>query len=49
MEMASRVAYATNVCRRDGDFLLRSNTLEDELHIRVPLLLKTKLEYGVVH
>ena len=31
MEMASRVAYATNVCRRDGDFLLRSNTLEDEL------------------
>ena len=35
--------YATNVCRRDGDVLLRTNTLEDELHKRVPLLLKTKL------
>ena len=35
--------YATNVCRRDGDVLLRTNTLEDELHTRVPLLLKTKL------
>ena len=33
----------TNVCRRDGDVLLRTNTLEDELHTRVPLLLKTKL------
>ena len=22
--------YATNVCRRDGDVLLRTNTLEDE-------------------
>ena len=31
----------TNVCRRDGDVLL--NTLEDELHTKVPLLLKTKL------
>ena len=30
----------TNVCRRDGDVLL--NTLEDDLHTRVPLLLKTK-------
>ena len=35
--------YATNVCRRDGDVLLRTNTLEDELLIGVPLLLKTKL------
>ena len=35
--------YATNVCRRDGDVLLRTNTLEDELHTRVALLLKTKL------
>ena len=26
--------YATNVCRRDGDVLLRTNTLEDELHTR---------------
>ena len=39
----------TNVCRRDGDVLLRTNTLEDELHTMIPLLLKTKLEYGVVH
>ena len=31
----------TNVCRTDGDVLL--NTLEDELHTRVPLLLKAKL------
>ena len=31
--------YATNVCRRDGDVLSRTNTLEDELHTRVPLLL----------
>ena len=31
----------TNVCRRDGDVLL--NTLEDELHTSVPLLLKTEL------
>ena len=30
----------TNVCKRDGDVLL--NTLEDDLHTRVPLLLKTK-------
>ena len=30
----------TNVCRRDGDVLL--DTLEDDLHTRVPLLLKTK-------
>ena len=46
----------TNVCRRDGDFLL--DILEDELHTRVPLLLKTKLtsilppymlRVGVVH
>ena len=36
--------YATNVCRRDGDVLLiRNNSLEDELHTRVPSLLKTKL------
>ena len=35
--------YATNVCKRDGDILLRTNTLEDELHTRVPLLPKTKL------
>ena len=32
MEMESWVVYATNVCRRDGDVLLRTNTLEDELH-----------------
>jgi len=31
----------TNVYRRDGDVL--SNTLEDELHTMVPLLLKPKL------
>ena len=48
--------YATNVCRRDGDVLVRTNTLEDDLYTRVPLLLKTKLtvnpiceEYGEVH
>ena len=37
----------TNVCRRDGDVLLgtntSTNTLEDELHIGVPLPVKTKL------
>ena len=37
----------TNVCRRDRDVLLgtntSTNTLEDELHIGVPLPLKTKL------
>ena len=38
-----RVVSATNVCRRDGDVLLGTNTLEDELHTMVPLLLKTKL------
>ena len=43
MVMGNSVVYATNVCRRDGDVLLRTNTLEDELHTRVPLLLKTKL------
>ena len=43
MAMESWVVYATNVCRRDGDVLLRNNTLEDELYTRVPLLLKTKL------
>ena len=32
-----------NVCRRDGDVLLRTNTPEDELHTRVPLLCKTKV------
>ena len=32
--------YATNACRRDGDVLLGTNTLEDELHTGVPLLLK---------
>ena len=31
----------TNMCSRDGDVLL--NTLEDELHTRVPLLLEKKL------
>ena len=31
----------TNVCRRDRDVLL--NTRDDELEIRVPLILKTKL------
>ena len=31
----------TNMCSRDGDVLL--NTLEDELHTRVPLLRKEKL------
>ena len=30
-------------CERDGHVLLRNNTLEDELHTRVALLLKTKL------
>ena len=33
---------ATNVCRKDGDVLLRTYTLEtsqEELHKRVPLLL----------
>ena len=37
----------TNVCRTDGDVLLgtntSTNTLEDELHIGVPLSVKTKL------
>ena len=33
----------TNVCRRDKDVLLGTNTLEDELHTGAPLLLKTKL------
>ena len=33
----------TNVCRRDKDVLLGTNTLEDELHTGSPLLLKTKL------
>ena len=32
-----------SVCKRDGDLLLRTTTLEDELHTRVPLLFKTKL------
>ena len=36
-----RSLLTTNVCRRDGDVLLRTNTLEDELHTRVPLLLRT--------
>ena len=40
IEMLSKVS-TTNVCRRVGDVLL--NTLEDELHTKVPLLLKTKL------
>ena len=26
----------TNVCRGDGDVLLETNTLEDELHTGVP-------------
>ena len=29
---------SSDVCWRDGDVLLRTNTLEDELHTRVPLL-----------
>ena len=33
----------TNVCGRDGDVLLGTNTLEDELHTGAPFLLKTKL------
>ena len=37
----------TNVCRRDGDVLLNTCTLEDELHTRVPLLLKAKLGLGM--
>ena len=37
------IVSTTNVCRRDGDVLLRTNTLQDELLTRVPLLLKTKL------
>ena len=32
MAMESWVVYATNVCRGDGDVLLGTNTLEDELH-----------------
>ena len=36
-----RSVSTTNVCGRDGDVLL--NTLEDELHTSVPLLLKTEL------
>ena len=43
MAMESWVVYITDVCRRDGNLLLRTNTLEDELHTRVPLMLKTKL------
>ena len=39
--MALGTVSATNVYRRDGDVLL--NTLEDELHTRVPFLIKTKL------
>ena len=35
--------YATNVCGREGDVLLRTNPLEEELNTRVLLLLKTKL------
>ena len=34
---------STNVCRRDGDVLLGTNTLEDKLHTGVSLLLETKL------
>ena len=30
MAMESWEVYTTNVCRRDGDVLLRTNTLEDE-------------------
>ena len=33
----------TNACRRDGDVLLGTNTLEDELHTGVRLPLKAKL------
>ena len=36
-------ASTTNVCRRDGDVLLIKDTIEDELHIRVPLLPETKV------
>ena len=35
--------FSRKLCRRDGDVLLRTNTLEDKLRTRVPLLLKTKL------
>jgi len=38
-----RSVSTANVYRSDGDVLLRTNTLEDELHTRIPLLLKTKL------
>ena len=38
-----KLSSVCNVCRRDGDVLLRTNTLEDKLHTRVPLLIKTKL------
>ena len=37
----SSVSTTIIVCSRNCDVLL--NTLEDELHTRVPLLLKTKL------
>ena len=37
-----RSVSTTNVCWTDGDVLLRTNTLEDELHTGVPLLLKAK-------
>ena len=40
---------SSDVCWRDGDVLLRTNTLEDELHTRVPLLLKTKLTSILCH
>ena len=34
------------MCARETEMFC--NTLEDEFHTRIPLLLKTKLEYGVV-
>ena len=44
MPMESLSSVSTpNVCRRHGDVLLGTNTLEDELHTGAPLLLRTKL------
>ena len=40
--------FSRKLCRRDGDVLLRTNTLEDKLHTRVPLLLKTKLYLSIL-
>ena len=37
------IVYQQQMCAGERDVLLRTNTLEDELYTRVPLLLKTKL------